>query len=122
MNSTVACALTAAKLPFDRLRTRAKVAHVEAGLRSFDRTMPEEYNRLLTDHIADLLFTTEPGANEDLRREGIPEEKVHFVGNVMIDVGCSLSACCGTRSGRWRWMSLESMAWLSRGAREQRDG
>ncbi len=110
VNSTVACALTAAKLPFDRLRTRARVAHVEAGLRSFDpstssgrrRTMPEEYNRLLTDHIADLLFTTESSANENLRREGIPEEKVHFVGNVMIDAGCRLSACCGTRSGRWR--------------------
>jgi len=78
VNSTVACALTAAKLG-------VKVAHVEAGLRSFDRTMPEEYNRLLTDHIADLLFTTEPSANENLRREGIPEEKIHFVGNVMID-------------------------------------
>ena len=86
VNSTVACALTAAKLGI-------RVAHVEAGLRSFDpstssgrrRTMPEEYNRLLTDHIADLLFTTEPSANENLRREGIPEEKVHFVGNVMID-------------------------------------
>jgi UDP-N-acetylglucosamine 2-epimerase (non-hydrolysing) len=78
VNSTVACALTAAKLGI-------KVAHVEAGLRSFDRTMPEEFNRVLTDHIADLLFTTEPSANENLRREGIPEEKVHFVGNVMID-------------------------------------
>ena len=78
VNSTVACALTAAKLG-------VKVAHVEAGLRSFDRTMPEEYNRVLTDHIADLLFTTEPSANENLRQEGIPEEKVHFVGNVMID-------------------------------------
>ena len=78
VNSTVACALTAAKLDI-------KVAHVEAGLRSFDRTMPEEYNRVLTDHIADLLFTTEPSANENLQREGIPEEKVHFVGNVMID-------------------------------------
>jgi len=78
VNSTVACALTAAKLGI-------KVAHVEAGLRSFDRTMPEELNRVLTDHIADLLFTTEPSANENLRREGIPEEKVHFVGNVMID-------------------------------------
>jgi UDP-N-acetylglucosamine 2-epimerase (non-hydrolysing) len=61
VNSTVACALTAAKLPFtstklstsDRLRTRARVAHVEAGLRSFDRTMPKEYNKLLTDHVAD---------------------------------------------------------------------
>ena len=69
VNSTVACALTAAKLPFDRLRTRAKVAHVEAGLRSFDRTMPEEHNRLLTDHIADLLFTTEPSANENRSAE-----------------------------------------------------
>ena len=78
VNSTVACALTAAKLG-------VKVAHVEAGLRSFDRTMPEEYNRVLTNHIADLLFTTEPSANENLRREGIPEENVHFVGNVMID-------------------------------------
>jgi UDP-N-acetylglucosamine 2-epimerase (non-hydrolysing) len=78
VNSTVACTLTAAKLG-------VKVAHVEAGLRSFDRTMPEEYNRVLTDHIADLLFTTEPSANENLRREGIPEEKIHFVGNVMID-------------------------------------
>ncbi|MBM4429778.1 MAG: UDP-N-acetylglucosamine 2-epimerase (non-hydrolyzing) [Chloroflexi bacterium] len=78
VNSTVACALTAAKLG-------VKVAHVEAGLRSFDRTMPEEFNRVLTDHIADLLFTTEPSANENLRQEGIPEGKVHFVGNVMID-------------------------------------
>ena len=78
VNSTVACSLTAAKLG-------VKVAHVEAGLRSFDRTMPEEFNRVLTDHIADLLFTTEPSANENLRHEGVPEEKVHFVGNVMID-------------------------------------
>ena len=78
VNSTVACALTAVKLGI-------KVAHVEAGLRSFDRTMPEEINRIVTDHIADLLFTTEPSANENLRKEGISEEKVHFVGNVMID-------------------------------------
>lgn len=78
VNSTVACALTAAKLG-------VKVAHVEAGLRSFDRTMPEEYNRLLTDHIADLLFTHSGEANENLRREGIPPERIHFVGNVMID-------------------------------------
>jgi UDP-N-acetylglucosamine 2-epimerase (non-hydrolysing) len=78
VNSTVACALTAAKVG-------VKVAHVEAGLRSFDRTMPEEVNRLLTDQIAELLFTTEPSANVNLRLEGIPHEKVHFVGNVMID-------------------------------------
>ena len=78
VNSTVACALVASKLG-------VKVAHVEAGLRSFDRTMPEEINRVLTDHLADLLFTTEPSGNENLRREGIPEEKIRFVGNTMID-------------------------------------
>jgi UDP-N-acetylglucosamine 2-epimerase (non-hydrolysing) len=78
VNSTVACALTAAKLGI-------RVAHVEAGLRSFDWSMPEEINRVLTDRLSDLLFTTEPSANENLRREGIAEERVHFVGNVMID-------------------------------------
>ena len=78
VNSTVAAAVTAVKLGFP-------VAHVEAGLRSFDRTMPEEVNRLLTDSISDLLFTTEPTANENLEREGVAREKVHFVGNVMID-------------------------------------
>jgi UDP-N-acetylglucosamine 2-epimerase (non-hydrolysing) len=78
VNSTLACALVCAKLGI-------KVAHVEAGLRSFDRTMPEEINRLLTDQIADLLFTTEESANANLRREGIAPEKIHFVGNVMID-------------------------------------
>jgi len=78
VNSTIACALVAAKLGI-------KVIHVEAGLRSFDRTMPEEINRVLTDSISDLLFTTEESANENLMREGIPEEKVYFVGNVMID-------------------------------------
>ena len=78
VNSTIACALVAAKLG-------TPVAHVEAGLRSFDRTMPEEINRILTDAISDLLFTTEESANRNLVREGIPEEKIHFVGNVMID-------------------------------------
>jgi UDP-N-acetylglucosamine 2-epimerase (non-hydrolysing) len=78
VNSTAACALTAAKL-------NIRVAHVEAGLRSFDRTMPEEINRVLTDHIADLLFTTESSANENLKREGISQEKIFFVGNLMID-------------------------------------
>ena len=78
VNSTIACALVAAKLGI-------RVVHVEAGLRSFDRTMPEEINRILTDAIADELFTTEQSANENLRREGIPDSKVHFVGNVMID-------------------------------------
>lgn len=78
VNSTLACALTAKKLNID-------VAHVEAGLRSFDRTMPEEINRLATDAISDLLFTTDRFANENLSNEGVPEERVHFVGNVMID-------------------------------------
>jgi len=61
------------------------LAHVEAGLRSFDRTMPEEANRVVTDALADYLFTTERSANENLRREGIPDHKILFVGNVMID-------------------------------------
>ncbi|MEQ1761900.1 MAG: UDP-N-acetylglucosamine 2-epimerase (non-hydrolyzing) [Pyrinomonadaceae bacterium] len=78
VNSTVACALVASKLG-------VKVAHVEAGLRSFDRTMPEEINRIVTDSISDLLFTTEESANVNLRREGIDPERVKFVGNVMID-------------------------------------
>jgi UDP-N-acetylglucosamine 2-epimerase (non-hydrolysing) len=78
VNSTIAAALCAAKLGI-------QVAHVEAGLRSFDRTMPEELNRILTDNLSDFLFTTEPGARRNLTREGISEDKVHFVGNVMVD-------------------------------------
>ena len=78
VNSTLACALVCVKIG-------VLVAHVEAGLRSFDRTMPEEINRVLTDQIADLLFTTERDADENLWREGVAEEKIHFVGNVMID-------------------------------------
>jgi UDP-N-acetylglucosamine 2-epimerase (non-hydrolysing) len=78
VNSTIACALVASKLG-------VAVAHVEAGLRSFDRTMPEEINRVLTDQISDLLFTTEESAAANLQREGIAAERVHFVGNVMID-------------------------------------
>jgi UDP-N-acetylglucosamine 2-epimerase (non-hydrolysing) len=65
--------------------TRPLIAHVEAGLRSFDRTMPEEINRLLTDQISDFLFTPSPDANENLKKEGIPEEKIFLVGNVMVD-------------------------------------
>jgi UDP-N-acetylglucosamine 2-epimerase (non-hydrolysing) len=83
VNSTLACALVAVKLG-------VPVAHVEAGLRSFDRTMPEEINRLLTDAISHWLFVTERGAIENLRREGISEERICFVGNVMID---TLLAC-----------------------------
>lgn len=78
VNSTIACALVCAKLGI-------KIAHVEAGLRSRDRGMPEEINRILTDSISDLLFTTSQDADENLRAEGIPAERVRFVGNVMID-------------------------------------
>ena len=78
VNSTLACALVCVKLG-------VKVAHVEAGLRSRDRTMPEEINRLLTDQIADLLFTPSADANENLLAEGIPVERIRLVGNVMID-------------------------------------
>lgn len=78
VNSTIACALVCAKLG-------VKVAHVEAGLRSRDRTMPEEINRILTDAIADILFTTSQDADENLKAEGVAAEKIHFVGNVMID-------------------------------------
>ena len=78
VNSTAGAAITAAKLGIP-------VAHVEAGLRSSDRTMPEEINRLLTDAISDLLFAPSPDAVENLRREGIAQDKIHFVGNVMID-------------------------------------
>ena len=78
VNSTVAAALVAAKLGI-------RVAHVEAGLRSGDWTMPEEINRVVTDRLSDALFTTETAANENLAREGVPPERVHFVGNVMID-------------------------------------
>ena len=78
VNSTVATSLAASKLG-------VPVAHVEAGLRSFDRGMPEEINRLVTDVLSNWLFTTEPSGGANLLREGIPEEKIHFVGNVMID-------------------------------------
>jgi UDP-N-acetylglucosamine 2-epimerase (non-hydrolysing) len=78
VNSTVACALVCAKLG-------VKVAHVEAGLRSRDRTMPEEINRVLTDQIAELLLTPSEDANANLRAEGIPAERIRMVGNIMID-------------------------------------
>ncbi len=78
VNSTIACALTAAKL-------NVKIIHVEAGLRSHDREMPEEVNRVLTDHISDLLFVTEESGRRNLLREGIDAGRIHFVGNVMID-------------------------------------
>ena len=78
VNSTIACALVATKKGI-------AVVHVEAGLRSGDRRMPEEINRVLTDQISDLLFTTEPDGESNLLREGVASDRIHFVGNVMID-------------------------------------
>jgi UDP-N-acetylglucosamine 2-epimerase (non-hydrolysing) len=92
VNSTLGAALTAVKLGIP-------VVHVEAGLRSFDRAMPEEINRVLTDAISDLLFVTEEGARRNLVREGIAPRKIHFVGNVMAD------ALLASRA-RWRTSSI----------------
>lgn len=78
VNSTMAASIAASKLSI-------KVAHIEAGLRSYDRTMPEEINRIITDHLANYLFTTFESANKILEKEGIDSENIHFVGNVMID-------------------------------------
>ena len=78
VNSTLACSLVASK-------TRTPVVHIEAGLRSFDRGMPEEVNRVVTDQLAELLYTTERSAATNLAREGIAAERIRFVGNVMID-------------------------------------
>jgi UDP-N-acetylglucosamine 2-epimerase (non-hydrolysing) len=78
VNSTLAATLTAAKM-------QIPVAHIEAGLRSFDRTMPEELNRIVTDQLSDHLFIHSPEANDNLHAEGIPAERIHLVGNTMID-------------------------------------
>ena len=85
VNSTVACALVTAKISFDSVGRRPLLAHVEAGLRSFDRSMPEEINRIVTDHVCDLLFVTEESAIRNLWNEGFSPDKIHFVGNTMID-------------------------------------
>jgi UDP-N-acetylglucosamine 2-epimerase (non-hydrolysing) len=89
VNSTAACALVAKKTSYRGDQGTEgfipKLGHVEAGLRSFDRTMPEEINRIVTDCISDYLFTTEESANQNLLREGVPEDRIFFVGNVMID-------------------------------------
>src|SRR5207302_10058664 len=80
VNSTLACVLVAAKLP-----NRPQIVHIEAGLRSFARSMPEEINRILTDQISDLLFVTEESGMRNLRTEGVSSDRVFFVGNTMID-------------------------------------
>lgn len=108
VNSTIACALVAAKL-------QIPVAHVEAGLRSFDRTMPEEINRLLTDSISSLLFATEPSAVANLSREGHPYDQIHLVGHVMIDTLLRLlprareldvAQSMGLPTGRYAYITL----------------
>ena len=108
VNSTLACGLVAVKLG-------VKLVHVEAGLRSFDRSMPEEINRLLTDSISDLLFCTEQSGVDNLRNEGVPDEKVFMVGNVMIDTllrnlpkadASTILADLGVREGQYAVLTL----------------
>lgn len=95
VNSTLAAAVAAAQ-------RQVPVAHVEAGLRSFDRTMPEELNRIVTDRVADWLFTPSPDADDNLAREGVPAGRVHRVGNVMIDTLLRLLPRTDTRAARNR--------------------
>jgi UDP-N-acetylglucosamine 2-epimerase (non-hydrolysing) len=85
VNSTIACALVTAKMACGQAQRRPLIAHVEAGLRSFDRGMPEEVNRILTDHLSDILFVSEESGLRNLEKEGIPQERIFFVGNTMID-------------------------------------
>jgi UDP-N-acetylglucosamine 2-epimerase (non-hydrolysing) len=112
VNSTVAAALCAAKMGIP-------VAHVEAGLRSFDRTMPEELNRICTDHLSDYLFVTEASGWENLRREGLPESKIFFVGNVMVDTllkhrerarACAYAGALGLAPGAYGLLTLHRPA------------
>jgi UDP-N-acetylglucosamine 2-epimerase (non-hydrolysing) len=103
VNSTVACALVAAKIQYAS-GGRPVIAHVESGLRSFDRGMPEEMNRIMTDHLSDILFVTEESGLRNLEKEGIPWERVFWVGNTMID---SLLASCSKADAS---LSLEKLA------------
>jgi len=112
VNSTIACGLVAVQLG-------VKVIHVEAGLRSFDRTMPEEINRILTDAISDMLFVSELSGVENLRNEGVDERKIHFVGNVMIDTltrhreraeQSDVMECLGLSSGGYGLVTLHRPA------------
>jgi UDP-N-acetylglucosamine 2-epimerase (non-hydrolysing) len=112
VNSTLAGALTAVKMGIP-------VAHVEAGLRSFDRTMPEELNRIVTDELSELLFLHSDEATENLRAEGIAEERMHFVGNTMIDTlvaledlfrGLGAAARLGVRPGEFALVTLHRPA------------
>jgi UDP-N-acetylglucosamine 2-epimerase (non-hydrolysing) len=115
VNSTVATALVCAKLG-------VQIGHVEAGLRSFDRTMPEEINRLVTDQLADMLFTPSDDGDENLRREGIPAEKIFRVGNVMIDslvrlLPLAKKTCVDSLPSRYALVTLHRPANVDDGAR-----
>ena len=112
VNSTAAAALTAAKM-------QIPVAHIEAGLRSFDRTMPEELNRIVTDQLSDQLFIHSPEANDNLHAEGIPAERIHLVGNTMIDTlvaledrfrGAGTAARLGVEPGSYALVTLHRPA------------
>jgi UDP-N-acetylglucosamine 2-epimerase (non-hydrolysing) len=109
VNSTIACALAASKIQC-RDGRRPRIAHVEAGLRSGDRTMPEEVNRILTDAISDYLFVTEWSGVENLRREGHTHDRVIFVGNVMIDSLMSQAAEAAERAV-WRRFGLQPQSY-----------
>ena len=85
VNSTIACTLASTKVVYPTNNTRPLVAHLEAGLRSFDRTMPEEINRIVTDSLADILWTPSPDGDENLIKEGVDSAKIVMVGNIMID-------------------------------------
>lgn len=115
VNSTVATALVCAKLG-------VQIGHVEAGLRSFDRTMPEEINRLVTDQLADMLFTPSDDGDENLRREGIPAEKIFRVGNVMIDslvrlLPLAKKTCVDSLPSRYALVTLHRPANVDDGAK-----
>jgi UDP-N-acetylglucosamine 2-epimerase (non-hydrolysing) len=110
VNSTIACALVAAK-------KGVPVVHVEAGLRSYDRAMPEEINRVLTDQIADLLYTTERSAAANLHAEGIGDERIVFVGNVMIDTLLANVAAAVPAATTLRGLPVEAAAFVDGAAR-----
>src|SRR6188472_42576 len=112
VNSTLAATLTAAKM-------QIPVAHIESGLRSFDRTMPEELNRIVTDHLATQLFIHSPEASDNLHAEGIPAERIHLVGNTMIDTlvaleerfrGAGAARRLGVEPGRYVLVTLHRPA------------
>jgi len=109
VNSTIACALAAAKFEYTDGR-RPRIAHVEAGLRSFDRTMPEEVNRVLTDALADYLFVTEQAGVDNLRREGVADARIFLVGNVMIDTLLGQAEEAASRAA-WRRFGLQPQSY-----------